>query len=366
MNKPEKMVNNPGDIDFFEKYTNGHLTHEELAEFNRRLGNEPDFKQSFDEYIRLISTFKTFNQHERLHQLLEQTHREMMKEKSIYRERKLTRTLKIHSTTIAIAASVTVIILVGSILIFNYIASLKSRENDFRWLRRKVAQIELSQRQLAATMKSNRPANSSGSYTGTGFLISKDGYVLTCYHLVQNEDSLVLRNAKYGSLKAYLTKFDLTSDLALLKIKDSLFTAPRQLPVSINDKESLLGDKVFTLGYPKYDIVYSEGVVSSLTGYEGDTTSYQISLPLNPGNSGGPLVNDAGYVVGIVNGKNITQEGSAFALKSFYLKRFLSQPIDSLTQLKLNWNKRPFYNELNRPQIVKNLSDYIFEVKVYE
>ncbi len=359
-------MNNALDIDFFERYINGLLNETEMAEFNHRIHDEPEFRQSFEQFVKLISTFKIYEKHSWLHQVLDNTHREMMKEKSVYRERKLTRTLKIHSTTIAIAASVTIIILVGSILIFNYIASLQSRENDFRWLRRKVAQIELSQRQMAATMKSNRPINSSGSYTGTGFLISKDGYVLTCYHLVQNEDSLVLRNTRYGSLKAYLVKYDLQSDLALLRIKDTLFTAPKQIPVSINDKESLLGDKVFTLGYPKYDIVYSEGVVSSLTGYEGDTTSYQISLPLNPGNSGGPLVNDAGYIVGIVNGKNITQEGSAFALKSYYLKKFLSQPIDSLSQLNLSWNKRPYYSGLNRPQIVRNLSDYIFEVKVYE
>ena len=229
-----------------------------------------------------------------------------------------------------------------------------------------MAQIELSQRQIAATIKSTRPEKASGSYTGTGFLISKDGYVLTCYHLVQNEDSLVIRNSYYGSLKAYLLKYDLSADLALLQIHDSLFSPPKQLPVIINDKQSELGEKVFTLGYPKYDVVYSEGVVSSLTGYEGDTTSYQISLPLNPGNSGGPLVNDAGYVIGIVNGKNITQEGSAFALKSLYLAKFLSEPIDSLTKVNFSLNKRSIYSGNERPRKVKDLSNYIFEVKVYE
>ena len=359
-------MNDQRDIENIERYLSGQLSEDELKEFNEKIVHDADFRQSLEEYRHLIGTFRSFHRREELQRLLDRTHDEMMKDKSRKRESKLTRTIKIHTTTIAVAASVTVIILLGSILIFNYISSLQSRENDFRWLRRKVAQIELSQRQMAATIKSNNPEKPTGSYTGTGFLISRDGYVLTCYHLVQNEDSLVIRNAHYGSLKAYLVKYDLQADLALLQIHDSLFSPPRQLPVVINDKASELGEKVFTLGFPKYDVVYGEGVVSSLTGYEGDTTSYQISLPLNPGNSGGPLVSDAGYVIGIVNGKNITQEGSAFALKSLYLARFLSQPIDSLTKVNYSLNKRPLYTGIERPQKVKDLSNYIFEVKVYE
>ena len=359
-------MNEIKDFELFERYLDGQLSAEELTDFNRKIAVDAGFRKSFTQYRSLIGSFRSFHKHEEIRQLMESTHHEMMRENSKVRERKLTRTFKIHTTTIAVAASVTVIILLGAILVFNYISSLKSRENDFRWLRRKVAQIELSQRQMAATIKSNKPGKTTGSYTGTGFLISKDGYVLTCYHLVQHEDSLVVRNARFGSLKAYLAKYDLAADLALLQIHDSLFNPPKQLPVIINDRPSDLGDKVFTLGFPKYDVVYSEGVVSSLTGYEGDTTSYQISLPLNPGNSGGPLVNDAGYVIGIVNGKNITQEGSAFALKSYYLAKFLSQPIDSITKVNFSMNKRPYFSGNERPQKVRDLSNYIFEVKVYE
>lgn len=358
-------MENSKDFELLDLYVQGKLSEDELGALTSRLANDPQFKKFFDRYLSLITTFRAHDRQEQLRRDLQVIHNGLMKEKSKYRERKLTRTLKIHSPTIAIAASVTLIVLIGSVLIFNYIESLRSRENDFRWLRRKVAQIELSQREIAATIRNNKPQAAPGSYTGTGFLISRDGYVITCYHLVQNEDSLALRNNRYGSLKAYMVKFDVASDLALLKIRDSLFRGPRQLPVIISDKESLLGEKVFTLGYPKYDVVYSEGVVSSASGYQGDTTSYQISLPLNPGNSGGPLVNENGYVIGIVNGKNITQEGSAFALKSYYLKNFLTAA-DTLNPVNISWNRKSTYYGWSRPQVVKNLSDYIFEVKVYE
>jgi S1-C subfamily serine protease len=359
-------MNNINDIELFDRYLKGNLNDLELAGLSERLSKDPDFKKLFDQHITVISTLKIQDQRSRIALQLENIHSDLMKEKSLHRERKLTRTLKIHSSTMAVAASVTIIVLIGSIFVINYINSLRSREDDFIRLRREVAQIKLSQREVVATLKDVNKEKSTGSFTGTGFLINKEGYVLTCYHLVKDEDSLVLRNNKYGSIKAYLIKYDLSSDLALLKIRDSSFKVSRPLPVVINDKESMLGEKVFTLGYPKYDVVYSEGVVSSVTGYQGDTSSYQISLPLNPGNSGGPLVNEAGYVIGIVNGKNITQEGSAFALKSYYLKKFLVDPIDSLTKINISWNRKLTNADISKPIMVRNLSDYIFEVKVFE
>jgi serine protease Do len=358
-------MNNIKDIELIDRYIQGQLTEAELTEFQERLITDKGFKQSYQQYLTLIGTLKIHERKMRLTQELEKVHSLMMKEKSLTRARKLTRTLKIHSATMAVAASVTIIVLIGAIFIFNYINSLRSREDDFIRLRREVAQIKMSQREIAANLKDNKKQKSGGSYTGTGFLINRDGYVLTCYHLVKDEDSLTLRNNTYGSLKAFLVKYDLASDLALLKIRDSSFKVSKHVPIIINDHESMLGEKVFTLGYPKFDVVYSEGVVSSLTGFQGDTSSYQISLPLNPGNSGGPLVNDAGSVIGIVNGKNTTEEGSAFALKSYYLKKFLIEPVDSTTIINVSWNRRP-NTGLGRPALVKNMSDFIFEVKVFE
>ena len=354
------------DLELFDRYLKGNLNDKELSELNLRLNSDHEFRKSFNQHLALIASLKLYDRRKKLSSSLESVHNRMMKEKSIQRERKLTRTLKIHIPTIAVAASVTIIVLLSSIFVFNYIQSLKSREAEFIRLRREVAQIKMSQSQMVASLREDKKGKSTGSYTGTGFLINKQGYVLTCYHLVKDEDSLVLRNTMFGNLKAYLVKYDLASDIALLQIHDSSFKAPKQFPIVFREKDSMIGEKVFTLGYPKYDVVYSEGVVSSATGYGGDTTCYQISLPLNPGNSGGPLVNEAGYIIGLVNGKNITEEGSAFALKSHFIKKFLTEPIDSVTRVNLRSNHKLAIEGQYRTSIVKTLADYTFEVKVYE
>jgi S1-C subfamily serine protease len=358
-----KMIS---DFDLFDRFIKNQLSPEERSGLNRRFASDPEFKKSFDEYSGIIDLLKKSDLRANLSGQLETLHAEMMQKKPVHKNRRIATALKLHSPTMAVAASVTIIVLAAFILTLNYINSLRTQEDEFIRLRREMAQIRMSQREVVATLRDSKKENPAGSYTGTGFLVNKEGYVLTCYHLVKNEDSLFLRNTRFGNVKAYLIKYDLVSDLALLHIRDSAFLAPRQVPVFINETESMIGEKVFTLGYPKYDVVYSEGVVSSITGYQVDTTSYQISLPLNPGNSGGPLINEAGYIIGIVNGKNITQEGSAFALKSTYLRNFLEEPIDSLTRINILSIRKPAFQVQNRPLMIKSLSDYIFEVKVFE
>src|SRR5204862_1098908 len=100
--------------------------------------------------------------------------------------------------------------------------------------------------------------------------------------------------------------------------KLALLPLTKNWPVTfrLKEKPADIGDKVFTLVYPRRDMVYGEGSVSPLSGYSNDTVMYQLSIPVNPGNSGGPLLDENGNIIGVIRGKIAGAEATGFAIKS--------------------------------------------------
>jgi S1-C subfamily serine protease len=108
--------------------------------------------------------------------------------------------------------------------------------------------------------------------------------------------------------------------------------------------------------------------LSARSGFQGDTAFYQVSIPVNPGNSGGPLLDERGNLIGVVSGRQNDAQSAAFATKSSYLVRL----VDSLAAAKSAPAvpyRLPRYGQLagaGRPQQLKRLQDYVFIVKVFE
>ncbi|HWY33719.1 MAG TPA: trypsin-like peptidase domain-containing protein, partial [Nitrosopumilaceae archaeon] len=125
-----------------------------------------------------------------------------------------------------------------------------------------------------------------------------------------------------------------------------------------------LGEKIFTLGYPSYDIVYGEGTISSSSG-SGDTAMYQISIPVNPGNSGGPLLDEQGYIVGLVRGKNALAEGTGFAVKAQYIYQLINNIDNKELKNELFLTKRNNIKSLKRSEQIKRIEPFVFNVIVY-
>jgi len=146
--------------------------------------------------------------------------------------------------------------------------------------------------------------NASAMSLGTAFAVSKDGWLLTNHHVIEGGKTVIVKNSKGELSPATVVSFDADSDIALLKIQGPLIDWLLLASPDLAKK----GEKVVTVGYPHVDIQGSEskvtdGILNSLSGIRGDNCCFQISVPIQSGNSGGPLVRLDGTVIGIVSAK---------------------------------------------------------------
>jgi serine protease Do len=138
-------------------------------------------------------------------------------------------------------------------------------------------------------------------HSGTGFFISADGWLVTNAHVVGPRQQGDIRGPAGVILTARVMKVDASTDLALLKTD-----TPPRAHLEIHGDELPLGTRVFTIGFPNVDIQgaqakFTEGSISSLSGWRDDPGDYQISVPLQQGNSGGALIDtQTGWVAGVV------------------------------------------------------------------
>ncbi|MCD7784447.1 MAG: trypsin-like peptidase domain-containing protein [Oscillospiraceae bacterium] len=160
---------------------------------------------------------------------------------------------------------------------------------------------------------------SSGSATGTGIILTEDGYILTCAHVVEDATSIAIVDADMNQYEATLIGEDSQSDIAVLKIDASGLTAA-ELGILPNLK---VGEVAIVIGNPLgYDLYgsMSVGIVSGLNrtlNINGvDMTLIQTDASVNSGNSGGPMVNAYGQVIGIISAKVSSSygEGLGFAI----------------------------------------------------
>ena len=168
--------------------------------------------------------------------------------------------------------------------------------------------------------------------SGSGFFLSEDGYVATNHHVIKDAKVIevsIVRNGAWEHHPAKVVLSDKQNDLSILKIEDSGFQNLPPIPYNFTTKIQDTGSEVFTLGYPIAEIMgdevkFTDGKISSKSGIHGDATVYQISVPIQPGNSGGPLFDTKGNLVGItsscLNRDYFKSENVNYAIKSSYLK----------------------------------------------
>ncbi|AQG80317.1 S1C family serine protease [Spirosoma montaniterrae] len=276
-----------------------------------------------------------------------------------------------YRTTLAVAASAAIITTFASIFLYrSYQQGHQQQEQQYSLLSKEIQAVKSSQRKLLNDFSGRGRALSvnPAQVSGSGFLLTSDGYFVTNNHIVRDADSVYVQSAKGEVYKARIIHTDQAHDLAILQLcDDASFRPTAPVPYGFDARPTDLGERVFTLGYPREEIVYGEGYLSSGTGYRGDSTAYQIAIGVNPGNSGGPLLDEKGNVIGIISGKQTTSEGVSFAIKTAYLLETLNGIApDSLKGQPLRLSRKSTLTRLPRKQQIKRMQDYVYQVKVFK
>ena len=179
-------------------------------------------------------------------------------------------------------------------------------------------------------------SNGYSTSFGTGFFIRSDGYIATNDHVVANQTDIKVHLYTGEVLDAQYVAGSAVDDLAVLKVKSGRYPTVR-----IGDSSRVcLGDTVVAIGNPSGEEAawtVTHGIISSTsrlvavsgTGYTAEVKMMQTDAPLNPGNSGGPLCNTRGEVIGIVSRKLTGYEGIGFAIPINEAMQSLQKMIDS-------------------------------------
>jgi serine protease Do len=351
-----------------EAYLFEEMSDIDIAVFEKERENDAALDHKVVEHLDFLKSLKSFEENRSLKGQMNLIHdglnitglRELLEEKpasiiSLWRK---------NRKNLAIAASVAIIMTVFTVFAMNQFDTTNHGSN-YSELKRDMETIKRSQNALIRNINIKNQPKDISQFGGTGFAISANGYIVTNYHVVKDADSIYVQNNKGDAFKAQTIYIDPSTDIAVLQITDDNFQSLNTLPYTLKKAKADLGEDVFTIGYPKDDVVYGKGYLSSSTGYGGDSIAYQVSIPVNPGNSGGPLMDSKGNIIGIISGKQTQADGAAFAVKSdFLLRAFNSIPQDSLKK-KITLGKKNTLSGLNRTQQIKKMQDYIFIVKVY-
>lgn len=346
-----------------EAYLDGSLSFEKLQELKNRLNQDKDFYKEFNETISFLKTIQSAHKQSVFKKNLSDIVNENKNIASISKKR----TLKLpYWRTAAVAASAALLASVATQLFNNYKHTEISKYSELRKVRTEIQDIKESQYRIIKDLntKANKPLVEN-TYSGTGFAITNNGYVVTNYHVTNGADSIYIETSDGDFYKASLISFDETNDIALLKVdsKKFKFSKQEQLPFTLASTKSDIGESVYTIGYPQDEIVYKEGYISSKNGYEGNTKQYQLEMTLEPGQSGSPIINSNGEVIGIISGKSSNIVGKSYAISSDVLLKLLK----NIPQSKeITISKTNKLTNLSRKNQIKKMQAYTCIVNIYK
>ena len=356
-------------LESIERYIHGEMLPEERVFFEELRKNNPGVDQMVVEHTVFLHQMEKYGDRRNLKSTIEEVHNELFETGQIKQsqETKVVRLWLKYRKVIAVAASIAGITALGISGITNYFAP-KTNNRSIDYLSRKISILEQKQNSLNDKLNQAPPKERTEpvfKLGGTGFLIDSKGYLVTNAHVVNNASVVIVQNNKGKEFKTKIIYLDPNSDLAVLKIMDSDYKAATLIPYGISKSNIELGEAIFTLGYPRDEIVYGEGYLSAKTGFRGDTLSCQISVAANPGNSGGPVLDKNGEVIGILSNKQTEAQGAVFAIRSKYILNALDSVKADTAYSNMHLPQGSSVKNLDRIQQIKKIEECIYMVKSY-
>jgi S1-C subfamily serine protease len=358
-------------LDAIERYNNGEMNDQEKLFFEELRKNNADIDQVAAEHTFFLAQLEKMSEQKSFKHNLNEVESKLINEGVISHGKGRTRARVVYlwnryRRTIAVAAAIAGVISFSTAsLISKYSENKKVAvitplvDNKLNLFEHKLNQIEHKLNDATATTA--RP-KFEANFRATGFLVDGNGYIITNAHVVQNAKNLIVENKKGDQFYANAVYANTVTDLAILKITDTSFKKVSGLPYTFPKSTAELAEPIFTLGYPREEVVYGEGYLSAKSGYYGDTTSYQISISVNPGNSGGPVIDKDGEVIGIISSKETNADGVVFAIKSKNIYNALSE-IKKEKDITIKLPTINSLKNLNRVRQIKKLEDFVYKVK---
>lgn len=358
-------TNNNSYYEQIEKYCLDLMDGRERMYFETEMAANPALQDAVHEFQVLLLSVDHLQSKAFIHSTLDHIH-----SNSRSSSQALVNQLKLHVNrywrTASVAASVA---FVASMLTFLFARTVykKDTQGQVQELRGEIISIKKGQNDLSKDLNKVKKQlvevpREQAKYTGTGFALSQNGYIVTNLHVLKGFEKIFVFTADNNAHPAKVVTTDELHDLAILKIEENEFKFDARIPYAVKKSNPSIAQRVYSLGYPKEDIVYNEGYISSATGFMGDSNHYQLELPSAPGVSGAPVLDESGQVIGIVSGKQSESNGITYVIRS----KDLMQLMKTLPEdFKVNETASSQLKGQQRPDQVKRIEPFICMVKVY-
>jgi S1-C subfamily serine protease len=217
---------------------------------------------------------------------------------------------------------------------------------------------------LYPTAKSSKTISSVSS--GTGFALSSDGFIVTNQHIINNKKIIRIRGVNGDFSRTYNAKVileDKKNNVAILKIETANFKGFDIVPYTFKKLKLALGEEVYCLGYSEGakkgdEIKLTRSMISSNTGFKGDITTNQINTLVELGNSGGPLLNLQGEIVGIIDTKLSNGKNASCTIKINYLMNLIHMVDPEIKLPNLN-----LISSENFPSQVQQVKEFVYIIE---